>query len=67
MKKPANGFLSLIASPARRALASKGITTLQQLSKICESELLGLHGIVTSAITTLRNALKTAGLAFKKL
>jgi predicted RecB family nuclease len=44
-RKPENGFLSLLAAPARRALENKGLTTLQQLSKFSEEEILQLHGM----------------------
>ena len=37
-RKPEEGFLSLIAAPARRALERAGITTLAQLSKQSETE-----------------------------
>ncbi|MCR6642961.1 MAG: RNA polymerase alpha subunit C-terminal domain-containing protein [Sporocytophaga sp.] len=65
MRKPDNGFLSLISAPARRALEGKGINTLQLLSQYSEKELLKLHGIGPTAIPKLREALKSAGLSFK--
>lgn len=64
--KPSNGFLSTIAAPARRALESKGITSLEKLAGFTEDEILQLHGIGKTAIPKLRNALQDAGLAFKK-
>lgn len=42
-RKPKEGFLSLLAAPARRALENKGITSLEQLSKFSEKEILQLH------------------------
>lgn len=65
-KKPSNGFLSLLAAPARRALENKGIKTLQQLSKYSEAELLALHGFGKSSLPALKKALKEKGLSFKK-
>ncbi len=44
-RKPQDGFLALISAPARRALENKGITTLDQLSKFSEREILELHGM----------------------
>ncbi|RJP66598.1 MAG: hypothetical protein C4539_11200 [Ignavibacteriales bacterium] len=65
-RKPTYGFKSLLAAPAIRALESKKISTLKQLSKYSESEILKLHGMGKNAITTLKKAMKTEGLAFKK-
>lgn len=65
-QKQANGFLALLSAPARRALESQGISTLKQLSKFSENELLELHGIGPSAIPILKTALKEKDLQFKK-
>lgn len=65
-RKPKEGFLSLIAAPARRALQAKGIITLQQLAEISESEILTFHGVGPSSIPKLKEALKIEGLTFKK-
>lgn len=62
--KPKESFLSLLSAPARRALENKGITTLQQLSKFKEAEILKLHGVGPSAIPKLRTALQKEGLSF---
>ena len=64
--KPETGFLSLISAPARRALESKGIKTLKQLSRFSEAEILQLHGMGPGSLPKLRSALKTIGLSFKK-
>ncbi|SKD00990.1 Uncharacterized conserved protein YdhG, YjbR/CyaY-like superfamily, DUF1801 family [Chitinophaga ginsengisegetis] len=61
---PGDLFASLSA-PARRALESKGITTIQQLSKFSEAAILALHGMGKSSLPKLRNALKEKGLSFK--
>jgi predicted RecB family nuclease len=65
-RKPQNGFLSLLAAPARRALENNGITTLQQLSRFTENEILALHGMGKSSIPKLQGALSAQGLKFKK-
>jgi hypothetical protein len=65
-RKPQEGFLSQLAAPARRALANKGITSLEQLSMYSESEVLQLHGIGPSALPKLREALKAKQLSFRK-
>ena len=60
-----NSFLSLLTAPARRALDSKGIKTIQQLAKFSEAEILALHGIGKSAVPILRSALDEQSLSFK--
>jgi len=66
-KKPGTGFLSQLSAPARRALESKGIKTLKQLSIFSEKEILALHGMGKSTIPKLKAALKEKGLSFKSL
>lgn len=63
--KPASGLLSHFAAPARRALQSKGITTLQQLIAFPKTEISQLHGIGPSAISTINALLKKEGLHWK--
>jgi DNA-directed RNA polymerase alpha subunit len=65
-KKPASGFLSVLSAPARRALEGAGINTVLQLSKLSEKEILKLHGMGPASLPTLRSALATKGLSFKK-
>lgn len=64
-RKPKDGFLSILAAPDRRALESKGINTIEQLSKYSEEEILQLHGMGKSSIPKLKNALQEKGLEFK--
>ena len=59
-------FLASLSSPARRALENKKISTLKQLAKFSEAEILELHGMGPGSIPKLRSALKAAGLSFKK-
>ena len=65
-RKPKDSFLALIAAPARRALENEGITSLEKLSAYSEKEILSLHGMGKSSLPKLNDALKNAGLAFKK-
>ncbi|MDP1801300.1 MAG: RNA polymerase alpha subunit C-terminal domain-containing protein [Bacteroidota bacterium] len=65
-RKPENGFLSLLAAPARRALENAGIKTVKQLSTYSEKEILELHGIGPGSLPKLRAALKAKKLAFSK-
>ena len=64
-RTPENGFLSLLSAPARRALESNGITSLQQLSNYSEKEILQFHGMGPASLPKLRTALQTNGLSFK--
>jgi predicted RecB family nuclease len=64
-RKPANGFLSLLSAPARRALENNGIASLQELSKCSEKEILQLHGMGPASLPKLRTALKENGLSFR--
>ena len=64
-RKPASGFLSILAAPAGRALENKGIKTLKQLSHFTEEDILDLHGMGKSSIPKLKAALKSGGLKFK--
>ena len=60
-------FLAEIAGPARRALERININCLTQLSKMCEPDVLKLHGMGPGTIPKLRSALKLKGLSFNKL
>lgn len=64
-RKPQNGFLSMIAAPARRALERESIFTLNQLSMFSKKDLLKLHGFGPGSIPKLEKALKAEGLNFK--
>lgn len=46
-----------IGKPATRALDAAGITCLEELDKISESELAQLHGVGPKAIIVLKSAL----------
>ncbi|WP_053179761.1 RNA polymerase alpha subunit C-terminal domain-containing protein [Sunxiuqinia dokdonensis] len=64
-RKPENGFLSLLAAPARRALENEGIRTIHQLAERRESEILKLHGMGKASLPKLHSALKEHGLRFQ--
>lgn len=55
-----------ISNPAKRAFASKSISTLKQLSKFTKKEVLKLHGVGPGAIPVLEKALKEKDLKFLK-
>jgi hypothetical protein len=56
--------LPKLSAPARRALAGAGIARLEQLARLSEAEVKGLHGIGPNALETLRRALAVKGLSF---
>lgn len=53
-----------LAKPAQRALQNAGISSLKQLSKLREEEVLALHGIGQNAVAQLKKALAENGLSF---
>lgn len=63
-KRPKDGFLSLLSSPAKRALENANITTLEELSKYSAREILKLHGIGKTIIPILKGELEKEGLQF---
>ena len=64
--KPTEGFLSLLSAPARRALESNAIHTLEELAELSEKELLKFHGLGKSSIPKLKEALQGAGMTLKE-
>jgi predicted flap endonuclease-1-like 5' DNA nuclease len=53
-----------LSNPARRALATLGITHLDQLPAHRSNDILNLHGMGPKGIRILREALAERGLAF---
>lgn len=66
-RKPKEGCPSTLSAPARRALESIGVTSVKQLSKYSEKEILSLHGMGPASLPKLLSALKDAGLSFKEI
>jgi hypothetical protein len=58
--------LPLLAAPARRALASAGISCLEDLSQWREADVAALHGIGPNALKTLKEALDAKKIKYKK-
>lgn len=65
-RQKVNPFFIKISAPAQRALESKGINSLYQLSQFSEKEILEIHGMGKSTIPVLINALEKENLSFKK-
>jgi hypothetical protein len=55
-----------VSQPALRALADAGLTSLDQLTAVRESDLLALHGMGPKALAILQSALKAEGKSFCK-
>lgn len=60
-----DGDLPKIGAPATRALASIGVTTLQQVVEHDRAELLALHGFGPRAMRILEDALAERGLSVR--
>ncbi|WP_412027171.1 hypothetical protein [Deinococcus yunweiensis] len=56
--------LPRMAAPARRALATAGITTLTDLTRCTEPQVAALHGMGPKALELLREAMQERGLVF---
>ena len=56
--------LPRIGAPALRALASVGVTRLEQLTAFTEKDIKNLHGMGPKGIKLLHEALEQRGLTF---
>lgn len=54
MNKSSHEFPKEIGNPATNALVAIDITTLKQISKMSDKELLALHGVGPKAVRILR-------------
>jgi hypothetical protein len=64
MPNESRSELPKFPAPARRALASAGYSTLEQLAQAKESEIANLHGMGPKAMNALRDSLHERGLSF---
>jgi len=55
-----------VAQPAMRALASIGVTRLDQVTRFTEAELLALHGMGPKALKAIKAALPAQGKALAR-
>lgn len=58
-------FIPNLSAPAKRALESAGITSLAQLARWREADVMKLHGVGPASSPRMREALKEAGLKFR--
>lgn len=63
--RPQDDLPAGLARPARRALASVGVTRLDQLSDFTQARIAALHGMGPTGMDRLRAALAARGLAFR--
>lgn len=61
-----DGLPDALGGPAARALAGAGITDLEEVARHSVRELLALHGVGPTAISTLGDALAARGLTFRE-
>lgn len=57
--------LPKLAAPARRALASIGVDSIEALADHKELTIAALHGMGPNALRTLKIAMSKAGVAFR--
>ncbi|MHB8127387.1 MAG: helix-hairpin-helix domain-containing protein [Mobilitalea sp.] len=57
-------LLQQLSKPAQRALQNAGVTSIEQLSKYSEKEVLDLHGIGKNAMIIIKQILFDNGLTF---
>lgn len=66
VSEPGSGDLPpAIGRPATRALAGAGLSSLEDVARHTESELLAMHGVGPKAIRILGEALGDRGMAFR--
>jgi hypothetical protein len=58
-------FIPRLSAPAKRALEGAGVTSIKDLSRRREAEVMKLHGMGPASLPHMRAALKAAGLSFK--
>ena len=64
-KKSNAGIFAPLSAPAQRAMEANSITSLEQLAKYSEKEILRFHGLGKASIPTLKKLLSEKGLSFK--
>jgi len=64
MRKKNSNLPPKLAQPALRALASVGVTRLEQLAGFSEAEIKALHGMGPNGLALLHAALEARGLSF---
>ncbi|XXT14832.1 helix-hairpin-helix domain-containing protein [Sorangium sp. So ce429] len=60
-EQPESALPKGIGKPATRALASVGISRLDQVARLTEAQLLALHGVGPKAVGVIKAALEAQG------
>ncbi|HTN91510.1 MAG TPA: helix-hairpin-helix domain-containing protein [Sorangium sp.] len=60
-EQPESALPKGIGKPATRALASVGISRLDQVARLSEAQLLALHGVGPKAVGVIKAALEAQG------
>ncbi|GGL76646.1 hypothetical protein [Wenxinia marina] len=63
--RPSAGLPPGLSRPARRALEGAGASTLEDVARMTEDAVRGLHGMGPKGIGQLREALAARGLHFR--
>jgi hypothetical protein len=63
--RPADRWPKGTGNPASSALEHAGYSTLEDLTRLTEREMLAIHGVGPKAVGVLRAALAERGLAFR--
>jgi DNA-directed RNA polymerase alpha subunit len=63
--KPLTQPFGKLAKPAQRALTNAGITSLDELCRVSEKDLMQLHGFGKNGLQTLKVMMEEKGLSFK--
>ena len=58
-------FIPSLSAPAKRALEGAGITSIRELARCREADVMKLHGMGPASLPRMKDALRTAGLKFK--
>ncbi|PTA67425.1 DNA-binding protein [Deinococcus arcticus] len=61
----ADALPAALGRPALRALAAAGLSTLPEVARLTERDLLALHGVGPTAVRRLREALAARGLTLR--
>ena len=59
--QPETPFPKGVSKPAQRALASIGVTHLEQITRFTEAELMELHGMGPKAMGIIKDTLRAQG------
>ncbi|WP_081427086.1 DNA-binding protein [Sorangium cellulosum] len=65
-ERPESSLPKGIGKPAQRALAAAGVSRLDDVARLTEAQLMGLHGVGPKAIGVIKAALEAEGKSLAK-